>query len=369
MTSKRSFPKEIWIDIDNTPHVPFFAPIVEGLAQRGFPVLLTARDAYQVKELFRLFNMPCRTIGRHYGKYKLLKVAGTLIRASKLAAAVAWSRPGLALSHGSRSQLIAASLLRIPSVMIGDYEFSSWQTGVHPNWVMVPSVIPDAAIPMNKDSILKYPGIKEDVYVPGFRPDPKLRGQLGLKEEDFVVTARPPATEAHYHNPESDVLFHAAIDYLASQSNARIVVLPRNKKQANSVREHWPQLFASGKMIIPEHVVDGLNLLWSSDLAISGGGTMNREAAALGVPVYSVFRGKIGAVDQYLAGKGRLVLLEKAEDVPEKVILSKRVRPASPNNNHFETLQTIIENIVSITESGSPSQFGTEQLASRSFSG
>lgn len=364
MTSGHFPSREIWIDIDNTPHVPFFAPIVEGLTQRGFRVLLTARDAYQVKELFRLFKMPCRTIGRHYGRHKLLKVIGTVIRASKLAAAVARSRPALALSHGSRSQLLAASFLRIPSVMIGDYEFSCWQTGVHPNWVMVPSVIPDTAIPIGSEHILKYPGIKEDVYVPGFRPDPNLRVQLGLNEEDFVVTARPPASEAHYHNPESDTLFRTAIDYLVSQPSTRIVVLPRNKKQAQSVRERWPRPFASGKMIIPEHVVDGLNLLWSSDLAVSGGGTMNREAAALGVPVYSVFRGKIGAVDQYLAQKGRLVLLEKTEDVSEKVIVSKRFRPSSPANNHFETLETIVDNIVSITESGSPSQVEREQLAS-----
>ncbi|HET7212668.1 MAG TPA: DUF354 domain-containing protein [Terriglobia bacterium] len=364
MTYKRSIPKKIWIDIDNTPHVPFFAPIVEGLTQRGFPVLLTARDAYQVKELFQLFKLPCRTIGHHYGKNKVLKVVGTVIRGSRLAAAVALSRPALALSHGSRSQLLAASFLRIPSIMIGDYEFSNWRSGVRPSWIMVPSVIPETSIPLNRERILKYPGIKEDVYVPGFRPDPRLRGQLGLKEEDFVVTARPPANEAHYHNPESDVLFHAAIDYLASKASARIVVLPRNKRQAIAVRECWPQLLDSGKLIIPEHVVDGLNMLWSSDLAISGGGTMNREAAALGVPVYSVFRGKIGAVDQYLARKGRLVLLEKAEDVPEKVILSKRPRPSSPANRHIETLETIVENIVSITETGSPGHFQTERLAS-----
>jgi uncharacterized protein len=364
MTSGSFSTKKIWIDIDNTPHVPFFAPIVKGLMQRGFPVLLTARDAYQVKELFRLFNMPCRTIGHHYGSNKLLKVMGTVIRASKLAAAVAFSRPALALSHGSRSQLLAASFLRIPSVMIGDYEFSCWQTGVRPSWVMVPSVISEDAIPIDRDRVLKYPGIKEDVYVPFFKPDPGLRGQLGLGEEDFVVTARPPATEAHYHNPESDVLFHAAMDYLASQPGTKIVVLPRNKKQAQSVRELWPQLFASGKMIIPEHVLDGLNMLWSSELAVSGGGTMNREAAALGVPVYSVFRGKIGAVDQYLARKGRLVLLEKVEEVSRKIILSKRVRHACHPNHRYKTLETIVENIVSITQSGRPSHFERERLAS-----
>ena len=104
-------------------------------------------------------------------------------------------------------------------------------------------------------------------------------------------------------------------------------------------------------MIIPEKPVDGLNLIWFSDLVISGGGTMNREAAALGVPVYSLFRGKIGAVDQYLAEKGRLILLESTNDVRDKIIFERWDRPAKSNNGNRPALKSIVNSIVKIMES------------------
>ena len=104
-------------------------------------------------------------------------------------------------------------------------------------------------------------------------------------------------------------------------------------------------------MRIPEQVVDGLNLIWHSDFVISGGGTMNREAAALGVPVYSIFRSKIGAVDQYLSSMGRLVLLESAEDLRTKILLVRRNRPAKPQNGHAAALSSIVEHIIAIMNS------------------
>src|SRR5207244_10036938 len=122
--------------------------------------------------------------------------------------------------------------------------------------------------------------IKEDVYVPGFRPAPGIREELKLSPEDIVVTLRPPATDAHYQNPMSDELLRAVIEFLGRNDKVRVVLLPRNRGQETSLRREWTQLFATGKLRIPEHLVDGLNLIWFSDLVISGGGTMNREAAA-----------------------------------------------------------------------------------------
>jgi len=216
---------------------------------------------------------------------------------------------------------------------------------------MVPDVLSLADIPFPKEKVLRYPGIKEDVYVPRFQPDPTIKSKLGLEHNHLVVTVRPPASEAHYHNPESDKLFHAAIEFLGQKPAVRMVLLPRNARQANSLKALWPDLLRSGKIIIPDHVVDGLNLLWFSDLVISGGGTMNREAAALGVPVYSIFRGTIGAVDRYLSEAGRLVLLEKAEDFPDKINLCRWERPETPRKGSSSTLTTIVENIVSFAES------------------
>src|SRR5207247_7718716 len=195
---------------------------------------------------------------------------------------------------------------------------------------MCPEVISNAAIPFDANRIRKYPGIKEDVYVPRFVPEPGIRRQLGLREEELVVTIRPPANEAHYHNLESDQLLEAAVEFLSKKPDVKLVALPRDKKQGVRLRTQWPDLFSNGTMRIPEQVVDGLILIWHSDFVISGGGTMNREAAALGVPVYSVFRGRIGAVDQHLASRGRLVLLKSVEDVQTKIIIARHNRPQSP---------------------------------------
>ncbi len=342
--------KRIWIDLDNSPHVPFFAPIIKELEARGYSILLTARDAFQVKELVELYQFDCKCIGHHYGKRKLLKLLGILIRALQLLPIVARNRPDLAVAHGSRAQLALATALRIPTLHIGDYEHATAWAVIHPSWVLVPEVIPPEGIHEPKDRILRYPGIKEDVYVPVFTPDPGIREQLSLSEDDIVVTVRPPASEAHYHNPLSDLLFSATIEFLSRNPRVKMILLPRNQRQSDAIEKTWTQLFAAGRALIPSHVVDGLNLIWFSDAVISGGGTMNREAAALGVPVYSIFRGKIGAVDRYLSATGRLVMIETAEDLPAKVRLVQRNRPTGSDGAQRPALQAIVNHIVAILE-------------------
>jgi dTDP-4-amino-4,6-dideoxygalactose transaminase/predicted glycosyltransferase len=343
---------KIWIDLDNSPHVPFFAPIIEELQRRGHPIVLTARDCFQVQALADLFRLNYTLIGRHFGKNKACKLAGLGVRSAQLIPTVLRERPRLAVSHWSRSQLVVSTALGVPSLLIGDYEFATPSVLIRPTWLMCPDVIPRSSLKWDDPQrILQYPGIKEDVYVPRFVPDPGIRFQLGLQERDVVVTLRPPAREAHYHHQESDELFDAAVEFLRRKTDVRLVVLPRNARQGASLRTQWPDLFASGKMLIPEHVVDGLNLIWHSDLVISGGGTMNREAAALGVPVYSIFRGQIGAVDRYLSAKGRLVLLESVRDVQTRIDAVARTRPAKPQDADTTTLRSIVDQIGAVMDS------------------
>jgi len=166
-----------------------------------------------------------------------------------------------------------------------------------------------------------------------------------------MITVRPPATEAHYHNPASELLFDAAMNFFMERSDARVVLLPRNDRQAASLRKTWGRWISEQKIVIPQHAIDGLNVVWFSDLVVSGGGTMNREAAALGVPAYSIFRGTIGAVDRYLAGQGRLTLIESVDEVRTKIALVRRNRPDVPESGNRITLQTIVNIIVSILES------------------
>jgi predicted glycosyltransferase len=240
-------------------------------------------------------------------------------------------------------------MLGIPSLAIMDYEHV--QGFVRPTWIMTPEVIRSDSLHFSKDRILRYPGIKEDVYVPLFKPDSGIMASLGLNIDELIVTIRPPASEAHYHNPEAEALFLEAVNRIGALENSRMVILPRNDAQKVMLETAWPQWCSERKIIVPDQVVDGLNLLWHSDLAISGGGTMNREAAALGVPVYSIFRGKMGDVDRCLSQMGRLVMLENVKDVDLKLALIKRVKGVGEISNNHVTLSAVVDGIVKILES------------------
>jgi hypothetical protein len=343
--------KVIWIDLDNSPHVPFFRPIVDALRDRGCTVRISARDAFQVADLARLHGIDCRMIGRHFGKNKAMKALGLGVRAAQLLPFALQQRPHLAVSHGSRAQLLTARLLGIPSVVVADYEHVTHVT--RPDWMIVPEVISKDVAGRQAKRVLTYPGIKEDVYACGFRPDPGIVAALGLSAHEVVVTVRPPATEAHYHNPDSETLFDEVIERLLGEPGTRIVLLPRNKRQERAFVERWPAALRDRKVIVPDRAVDGLNLVWHSDLVISGGGTMNREAAALRVPVYSIFRGTLGAVDLELARSGRLILLQSVADVRDKLVLAKRQRPGSFERSHHPALRTIVQEICAVA-SGEP---------------
>lgn len=341
--------KTIWIDLDNSPHVPFFKPIIDELSKKGYSIVLTAKDCAQTCNLADLYGFRYERIGRHFGKNILFKLFGILIRSLQLMPFALKEKPVLALAHCSRSQVLLATILGIPSVMIYDYEFSKF---INPTWAIFPEVIPNEAIKLNGSRIFKYPGIKEDVYVPDFTPDPAILGDLGLDEKDLVITIRPPATKAHYHNTHGEVLFNAVIEHLSQMDDTRMILLPRYKDQGIGIQRKWPDLVSKGRIIIPEHVVDGLNLIWHSDLVVSGGGTMNREAAALGVPVYSIFRGGIGAVDSFLEKNGKLILLQSVDDVRNKILLVKRSSLQKNSRlNSNKTLDSIVSTIVSLTHS------------------
>lgn len=354
-----SISKKVWIDLENSPHVPLFRPVIEELRRRGCEVMLTARDCFQVCELADLFHLEYKRIGRHYGKRYLAKLFGLALRVAQTIP-IAWrGKPNLALSHGSRTLFAVSWLLNIPTITMFDYENVRWVQFGPSAWVMAPEVIPSQVfhrMGVKDDHILRYPGIKEDIYVPSFRPDPSIKRSLGLNANAILVTVRPPAAEAHYHNPESEELLDEVLRLVGNNPNTKIVLLPRTPKQEWELRKVHSQSFADGNMIVPDHVVDGLDLIWYSDLVISGGGTMNREAAALGVPVYSIFRGKLGAVDKYLADSNRLVMLHSLEDVRTKIVLEKRDKTFVRGNANRATLSAVVGNIIRVLERGESPQ-------------
>jgi uncharacterized protein len=351
--------RKVWIDLENSPHVPFFIPIMEELKRRGFEVVLTARDCFQVCELADMAGLSYRKVGRHFGKNRIAKLAGLGLRVLQLAPFILREGPAIGVSHCSRTSIILSALLGIPSINIIDYEFADQRlTGMlgsnRKKWVLTPEVVPSANFEKTgtlPDHILHYPGIKEDVYVPSFRPDPAFKCNLGFEAGDVLVTMRPPASEAHYHSPESDRLLETVFALLTDHPEVKTVLLPRTSRQEAELRQAHGELFAAGRIVVPERALNGLDLIWHSDVVISGGGTMNREAAALGIPVYSIFRGALGAVDKHLAEKGKLILLTSEQEVREKLRLVPRDRVRESRPDDASALEAVVQHIDAVCAS------------------
>jgi predicted glycosyltransferase len=343
---------KIWIDLDNTPHVPFFLPIIHELERRGYKIVLTAREAFQVCELAEAAGLPITKIGHHYGKNPIMKVIGLFRRSAQLFSFYRRNRPDIAISHGARSQILLSNLLGIPTILIADYEHSRTipLPIARPRWLIVPEALPVKELLLKFHRIRQYPGIKEDVYVPTFEPNPTILRELGIGGEEIMITVRPPADEAHYYNPESDVLLFELMSRIVKTPGVRAVLLPRNHHQERFLRTNHPDWFTDSKTIVPSRAIDGLNLLWHSDLVVSGGGTMNREAAALGVPVYSIFRGKTGAVDRMLELEGRLTMLRNSEEIWTRIHFERRIKDLLPDGQPRAALTKILYHIENIIE-------------------
>ncbi|HWD92927.1 MAG TPA: DUF354 domain-containing protein [Verrucomicrobiae bacterium] len=359
-------PAKVWIDLDNTPHVPFFEPIMREFRARGYDVFCTARDAFQVCDLARQRGLAFQQVGRHSGKNRIRKALGLFYRALQLLPLAFREKPVLAVSHGSRAQIIACKLLNIPTVLIEDYEHAAYPPSMRPSWEIVPDSIGDDGLCCDPSHARRYPGLKEHVYVRDFRPDASILAKLGLKDEHLVVTVRPPATEAHYHNNRGETLFFEVMEYLLRDARTRIVLMPRNGKQADWIRRSKPEWFTGERVVVPGAALDGLNVIFHSDLLVSGGGTMNREAAALGVPAYSILGGKLGAVDRALERAGQLIIVQSARDFAEKIKLQRRPRPLKLPVNAVSALESImghLEEILSLEYAASPSRAAAVAVA------
>jgi uncharacterized protein len=302
----------IWIDLTNSPHVLVMRPLIEAMRADGHEVEVTARDFAQTLELCERFGIDRTAIGRHRGGRLASKGVGLLSRSSAL---VRWARGrrfDVAIGHGSNDVSVAAALLRIPAATAFDYEFAAQQHHVNCRLcrvVMVPELIPPerlARYGAKPRKLRRYPGLKEEYYLADFEPDETVLGELGLSRERPLVVVRTPPDVSLYHRFENP-LFPTVLERLA-QSDAQVVVLPRTSEQREEVRRLGP-------FVVPEHAVDAQSLVAYADLVISAGGTMNREAVALGTPVFTTFEGRLGAVDEALLRDGRLRRLTNADEV------------------------------------------------------
>jgi uncharacterized protein len=318
----------VWIDLTNSPHVLVMRPVVELLREDGHEVRVTARDFAQTLGLLERLRIPHTAIGRHRGERLAAKAGGLALRSAAL---TRWAlgetrrvgkRFDIALGHGSNDVSVAAAALRIPSATMFDYEWAAVQHQVNcrlARAVVVPDAIPSERLLRYgaRGKLRPYAGLKEEYYLADFEPDPAVLAALGLDSTRPIVVVRTPPEVALYHRFAND-LFAGVLQRLqdagaAAGTGVQSVLLPRTASQREALR-------AIEGFVVPEQAIDAQSLIAYADLVVSAGGTMNREAVALGTPVYTTFEGRLGAVDEQLIADGRLRRLRN----PSELDLTKR---------------------------------------------
>src|SRR4051812_20458637 len=300
----------VWIDLTNSPHVLVMRPVIRALEERGAEVRVTARDFAQTIGLLERFGIEHEAIGHHRGGRLAAKGVGLLSRSAVLARWARGKKIDVALGHGSNDVTVAARLLGIPASTAFDYEWARVQHTVNCRLckaIVVPDAIPPerlAPYGATPAKLQRYAGLKEEYYLADFEPDRAVLGELGLDPGEPIAVVRTPPAVSLYHRFENP-LFAAVLERLRGM---QAVVLPRTAEQRD-------ELSRAGGFVVPERAIDAQSLIAYADLVISAGGTMNREAVALGTPVWTTFEGRLGAVDERLIGEGRMLRLTRAEDV------------------------------------------------------
>jgi predicted glycosyltransferase len=307
-------------------HVLVLRPIIERLRGQGHEVLVTSREYTQTQELLELHHMEHTSIGKHGGASRVRKLMRLIQRTQKMRSYGKRAGFDLAIAHGSNDIAIASRLLGIPEANMHDYEFAVAQHHVGcrlAKRVIFPDSVPPERLKrfgVGPEKLFQYPGLKEEYYLADFEVDQDALEKVGVDTERVIVVVRPPPDVSLYHR-KSNPLFPQVLARVGSDSAVHAVVLPRTPAQREYVKE-----LALPSLIIPEHAVEAQSLVALADLVVSAGGTMNREAVALGTPVYTTYGGRLGGVDEALIRSNRLRPLTD----PRALVLEKKTGQGEP---------------------------------------
>jgi predicted glycosyltransferase len=309
-------------------HVLVLRPIIERLREGGHQVTVTSRDYTQTQELLALHHMDHTPIGKHGGASRVSKLMRLIQRTTRMRRFGGGKRFDLAIAHGSNDIAIASRLLGIPEANMHDYEYAVMQHHVGcrlAKRVIFPDSVPPERLRrfgVGPEKLFQYPGFKEEYYLADFEVDPGVLDQVGVDTERVVVIVRPPPDVSLYHR-KSNPLFPQVLARVGTDERVQAVVLPRTPEQRDYVKN-----LALPSLIVPDHAVDGQSLVALADLVVSAGGTMNREAVALGTPVYTTYGGRLGGVDEALIRSNRLRPLTdpRALELEKKSGQGERIR-------------------------------------------
>lgn len=336
----------IWIDLSNSPHPLLFAPIARRFCELGHVVGLTARDNAQTAELALERFPDAAIIGGQSPRSRRGKVQLLIRRTRDLRRWAQAFQPDIALSHNSYAQIVAAKSLGMRVVTAMDYE---GQPANHLAFRLADAILMPQAVPSNAvrrqgataSKLYHYPGFKEQIYLGDFSPDPNILKATGVSGDGKpVVVIRTPPSRATYHrfgNP----LFEEVIQVLGRQADLTCVVLPRHPEQRAAIQD-----LGFRSLVLPDRAVDSRSLMYGADLLIGAGGTMTREAALMGIPTYSVFAGKLPAVDQELV---KMTALRCLHSVDEILPITRRKSDPLPSAQLSSCASTLVDVIVSTT--------------------
>jgi uncharacterized protein len=308
----------VWVDLTNPAHVVVLRPLVELLEAGGHEVTLTARPLSHTTELLDDWGHPYTAIGHHGGAGRVGKALAATSRTAQAFRFARGKRFEYGLAHGSTDLPPVGRLLGIPNTTMFDYEWARLQHELNcrlATRVLVPDAIPAERVERygaRPPKLVRYPGLKEEYYLAGFEPDESVPAELGVDRERILAVVRTAPSYALYLGGSENELLPRVLRRLVDEG-AQVVVLARTNEQRHRLRE------LDAGLIVPERAVDGRSLAALADLVVSAGGTMIREAAVLGTPVWSIFEGRPGAVDEQLAREGRIRFLRD----PAELVVAK----------------------------------------------
>jgi predicted glycosyltransferase len=321
----------IWFDLANSPHVMFFRPVISSI--EDFDILITARDFSETVDLLRSFGMEFVLVGKHGGKGKLGKVRSMVERVWKLGEILKGKRVALAVSHNSYDQIVASKIYRIRNITFMDYDK---QIANHlafrlSDLVVVQEWFPQEALRyFGARRVKRYRGLKEEMYLLDFKPDPEVPRIFNIKRP--LVFSRPPSTLSLYQKGYG--IFWETLVYLKNKG-ADVRVLPRNPEDEKICKDLGIE---SLKKPVPAP-----QLIFWADIFVGGGGTMTREAVILGTPAYSVLP-QPGYLDKKLSEMGLLKFVEDPKEIRLEGKDKFEMRSFNPNIRE-DILNIILEGI------------------------
>lgn len=294
---------KIWIDLTNSPHVNFFAKMIEEL-KKDHEVILTCRRLANTIDLLNIYGFSYSVVGRHYGQNSLNKMFGYMIRIYQLYRLLKQEAIEVAISHSSFYSPLVARLLRVRSIYLNDNEHAAGNriSFLFADLIMVPELLDVNKVQKqwgHTKKIIKYPGVKEGIYLWQNQSKTPGRSNIATRDNRKLIFIRPEPWTAQYYKGKRNFIDDLLIDL---KDICEIVLLPRGQEQGKYYRQ---EKFAG--IVVPQESYSLSDIMQNCDLFIGAGGTMTREAAVLGIPTISTYQDRLLDVDTFLINKEFMV--------------------------------------------------------------